>query len=53
LEELKARHEEDRVAKEKMQVIQKAIAAGKTSQAPVGGQNLSDLEAQAARFRSV
>jgi len=52
LAELEARHEEDRLTKQRMEEIQQAISAGKMSQAPVG-QVLPDLEAPAAKFRSV
>ncbi|KAK0643944.1 hypothetical protein B0T16DRAFT_416903 [Cercophora newfieldiana] len=52
LAELEARHEQDRLAKQQVQEIQQAISAGKATQAPVS-QTLPDLEAQAARFRSV
>ncbi|KAK0616417.1 hypothetical protein B0T14DRAFT_523107 [Immersiella caudata] len=53
LAELEERHKQDRVAKQQAEEIQKAISAGQTSQVLVGQAPLSDLEAQAAKFRSV
>jgi hypothetical protein len=53
LAELDARHQQDRVAKQQVEQIQQAISAGQASQAQVGQAPLPDLEAQAAKFRSV